>query len=784
MHMKESALERAVQHHRAGDLGQAELGYRDVLQGDPQHPDALHLLGLIAHQRGAFQDAVDLIQKALKKNNRNAYFYIHLGQAYRQLKRLDEAAQAFKKALKLEPQNAEAHHELGLALADAQRWDAALEEYERAMRLDPRNPHAALNAGNACHLAGRFETALDYYRKALSSAPELAEAHNNLGSTLFQIGRVAESIPYIDTALRLKPQYAEALVNRGNILRHQKRYAEAVASFDQALALKPGFLLAVFNKGNALAESGRLEEALPLYDETLAAQPQHAEALSNKAAVMGDLQQHEQAVELARLALQAKPDFAEAYNNMGANLMQLGIVQESFLALQRAMQIKPAYEAPYLNMAKLLWTVGDAPEAMHYLKQLLTMNPQHEDAQRCLLLFDLYVYREQPAPPRTPITRGAADSHILFASRKDAKKKIRLAYISSDFRLHPVGRNIWPLLEGHDRERFELYLYGAVHVPDALTERFQSIADRYQSIQGMTDEQIADRVRADAVDVLVILAGRFDNNKPLVASYRAAPIQVSFHDPASSYLADMDYLITDITMNPPHTPEWFSETLVRLPTFYLHLPINDAPPTLPPPALGRGYITFGCFNNVAKLNPQVIYLWSQLLQAVPNAKLLLKYKDTFHDPFVHAHYMGLFAQYGVVAERVELVTEKLSFNEHLARYCTIDIALDPFPFNGSTTTFESLWMGIPVVTLAGHSMVARWGASMLRRVGLGDLVAASPQEYIAIASRLAADLPRLTAIRSDLRQRVLNSPLCDARRRARQLDKIFTHMWRRWCADV
>ncbi len=781
--MIKQTLERAVQYHRAGDLGQAEQFYNEILRHNPQHPDALHLLGVIAHQRGQHADAIDLIQRALKKNNRNVHFYIHLGQACRQAKRLDAAIQALKKATKLEPQNAEAHHELGLALADAGQLDAALTAYARAMKLDPSNVFAPLNAGNACHLAGRYEEAIPYYRKMLMIAPEYAEGYNNLGSTLFQLGRTEEAAPLIEKALALKPDYPEALVNQGNILRHHRHFSEALSCFDRALMLKPGFFLAIFNKANALAESGRLEEAVPYYDQALAQQPEYPEALSNKAAVMGDLQNHEAAVELARLAVKLKPDFAEAYNNMGANLMQLGIVQESFLAFQRAMQLKPRYEAPYLNMAKLLWTVGDAPEAMRYLTQLIAMSPRHEEAKRCMMLFDLYVYREAPLPPRTPFSFGALSAQALFSQRKDPNKKIRLGYISSDFRMHPVGRNIWPVLEGHDRGRFELYLYGAVHVADGLTERFQQIADRYQSVQGMSDEQIADLVRRDEVDVLIILAARFDNNKPLVAAYRAAPVQVSFHDPASSYLADMDYLITDITMNPPDTQEWFSEKLVRLPTFYLHLPINDAPPTLPPPALGRGYTTFGCFNNVAKLNPQVVYVWSEVLKAVPGSRLVLKYKDSFNDPFVHAHYLELFAHCGIGPERIDLVTEKLSFTEHLARYREIDIALDPFPFNGSTTTFEALWMGIPVVTLAGHSMVARWGASMLRRVGLSDLVAATPADYIVTAARLAADLPRLTAIRADLRNRVAKSPLCAVRRRTQQLDRVFQYMWRAWCAS-
>lgn len=776
------ALERAVALHRAGDLPQAETLYQEVLRHDSQQADALHLLGVIAHQRGDAARAVDLISQAIKRDARNAHSHLHLAQACRALRRVDDAIAAAKKSIKLDPQNAEAHHELGRALADAGRIDEAVAEYERVIKLEANPLSALLNAGGARFLQGRLDAALTFFERAVSFAPNSAEAHNNLGSTLFHLGQAAAAQPHIERALALKPDYPEALINFGNLLRQLQQHEAAIAAYNRALALQPDNMLALFNRGNALAESGRRAEALVDYDRVLAIQPDYAEALSNKAAVVGELGDPRAAVELARQAVRLMPNFADGYNNLGVNLMEAGFFQEAFLAYQRAMELKPGYEAPYLNMAKLMWTIGDAPAGMRYLLEVLKTHPEHAEAQRALLLYDLYLYRETPPKP-TPVSFGAPPARELFAQRKDKHKKIRLAYLSSDFRLHPVGRNIWAVLEAHDRQQFELYLYGIVPTPDALTERFAHIADKYQNVAGMSDADIAALMRRDEVDVLVILAARFDSNKPLVAAHRAAPVQVSFHDPASSYLADMDYLITDITMNPRDTQEFFTERLIHLPTFYLHPPLTDAPPIPPPPMLARGHVTFGSFNNVAKLNPQVIALWSEVLKAVPDSRLVMKYKEVFDDPFVHQHYMEMFAAHGIEPARVQMITENLNFTQHLARYADIDIALDPFPFAGSTTTFEALWMGVPVVTLAGNTMLSRWGVSMLRRVGLPELAAATMRDYVSIAAQLAANPDRLVALRASLRERVARSPLCDARRRTRQLDRVFRWMWLKWCSE-
>jgi predicted O-linked N-acetylglucosamine transferase (SPINDLY family) len=317
-----------------------------------------------------------------------------------------------------------------------------------------------------------------------------------------------------------------------------------------------------------------------------------------------------------------------------------------------------------------------------------------------------------------------------------------------------------------------------VSKPDAMTARYQAMADGWRSIVGLSDAQVAELIRQDGVDVLVLLAGRFDHNRPLIAAHRAAPVQVSFHDPATSGLSAMDYLIADRILVPRRPTEKFTERVIRLPSFYIHAPLEGAPEVGPLPAATRGHVTFASFNNPAKLNDRVLTTWRDLLVALPDARLRLKFKNWFENAGIRSRIERAF---GDVAGRVEFDTAQTVRGAHLALYGDVDLALDPFPFTGSTTTFEALWMGVPVVTLLGETMVGRWSASMLRVLGLDELIARTPEEYVRKAVALAGEPAKLARLRAELRQRVAASPLCNGGLRARQMDRIYRALWRRWC---
>ena len=451
----------------------------------------------------------------------------------------------------------------------------------------------------------------------------------------------------------------------------------------------------------------------------------------------------------------------------------------------RAAQLSQAHKT--LSTAQS--AVGLIDDAIAGYRDILKREPANEHASRLLLSALLY------APGSAA---SLFEEHLDFARRLGSGKhpvpdwkagarpgrKLRIGYVSSDLRRHPVGFNLVPLVEHHDRAAFEIYLYSSSRQRDSMTDWFKERTDAWRPIANLSDAAAAQVIVQDEVDILVLLAGRFDENRPLLATYRPAPIQVSMHDPATSGLTEMDYLIADRGLVPRRAREQFTERVACLPTFYVHPPVREAPLHAGPPCARDGRVTFGSFNNPAKINEGVVALWAQVLNAVSGSRLLLKYFNTFVAPGVRSRYSGLFRKHGIDDDRLILVDKPRDARKHhLDRYSQIDIALDTFPFTGSTTTFEALSMGIPVVTLEGDRMVGRWSAAMLRKVGLSRLIARSEVEYVEIARQLASNPDALARLRGELPERLARSPLCAEQARARQLERLYRCMWARRLAQ-
>ncbi len=569
---------------------------------------------------------------------------------------------------------------------------------------------------------------------------------------------------------------------------HTGRYAELESQSHLLLKRYPDSGFAWKLLGTALGVQGK--DALLALQQAAALLPDDVDAHNNLGNTLQDLGEFEGAVASYRRAIEIKPDFVSAQYNLGIALSALGRADEAVESYHRALAIKPDYAEALSNLGNAQRDLGQHDSAMSYYLRALAIKPDCLDANRAYLTALLY-------HPNITVER-LFDEHIAFAERtcaalggfgqptfnsRNARKKLRIAYVSSDFRNHPVGRNIRPLLERHDRCNFEVYLYGDVKRPDSMTDWFKSMADSWCSIVGISDAAAAEIIRRDEIDILVLLAGRFDDNRPLIAAYQPAPVQVSFHDPATSGLKEMSYLLVDRMLSPRDTVERFTERIVHLPTYYVHAPMERTPDVSPLPARKKGYITFASFNNPSKVNEQVVILWSRVLQAVPGSKLILKYKNTFGNAKVRQRYVELFQAQGIEAHRLELANADEAVEQHLARYAEVDIALDPFPFTGSTTTFEAVWMGVPVVTLLGDHMVARWSGSMLKKLKLDALITHSEAEYVEIAQHLAQNLDQLELLRAGLRERVAQSPLCDERGRARQIERVYRWMWAKWCAE-
>jgi len=715
----QQSLDQATEHHMAGRLVEAAALYQQILQTDPQHPLALHLLGVVALQQGNAGLAVELINKAVTSKPDFAEAYGNLAAAYQSLGDLDQAMASLRKALSQNPDNADAHFNLGNTLKRLGRTDEAIASLRSVIAINPDHAAAHNNLGNALKELGKFDEAVASFRHALAIKPDYATAHNNLGTALSALGDLDGAAESYRQALAINPDFAQAHNNLGNALDASGQLDAAVESYDKALAIDPDLAEAHNNKGNTFKTMGRLIEAVDSYDKAIA----------------------------------INSEYAEAWNNLGAAQQDMGLLEKSVDSYRKALTISPGYSEAGKNLLFVLLNVPGLST-----KDLFSEHLRFAETHTKGII------------PATGLGRDPTPG-----------RRLRIAYLSSDFRNHAVGSLLMPLLCCHDHERFEIFCYADVSRPDEMTKQFQSATDHWRSIGGKADREIAAMIRADEIDVLVCLAGHFDNNRPLVCAYRAAPVQISYHDGATSGLKEMDYWLTDSILHPEDTHEYFTETLYRLPAFYQWPPIENAPPVSALPADQAGFITFASFNNPAKINDRVIRFWAEVLKAVPGSRLLLKYKNIYAQSALKERLAEGFADQGIEQGRIVFIASQDTLEEHLSLYGEVDIGLDPFPFNGATTTYQTLWMGVPVIALAGETFISRAGGSILHHGGLKDMMTQTPEAYIACAKELATDLDRLRKLRSGLRDQIAASPLCDGLANTRNVETAYRDMWQKWC---
>ncbi|MBV8535211.1 MAG: tetratricopeptide repeat protein [Alphaproteobacteria bacterium] len=614
---------------------------------------------------------------------------------------------------------------------------AAIREFER---------------GNARATSGDLKAGVRHYRLAIAADPDFAPAHVTLGAALQTLGQLQDAQSAFERGVALDPNRAEAHYGLANVHLALGHLDQAVQQYQKALELRAEFPEALLHLGVALARRRQFDLAATAF----------------------------------RVALSFKPDLAEAHGNLGSALRSLGQFDTAEASFRAALTLNPGLADAQTNLGLLLFDQGRIGEAISIYDRAIDSNPGHLAAWRNRIAAVLYDPRRDESGHQEMLrrfeARFAASLQPQYAAPdrdRDPDRPLRVGYVSSDFIDHPIARNLEPVLANRDRRRYELLCYAETPRPDWMTGRLRALADVWRETTGLTDSDVAAQIRTDRVDVLVCLASRLDKGRPLLAAYRPAPVRVSFHDPGTSGLSAMGYLIADRVLVPRNTQERFSERVVALPSFYIHGTLGG-PEVEPLPAAGRGHVTFGSFNNPAKVNDQVLAIWGEVLRAVPGARLKLKFKNWFANQGLRERVLrGL----GDERSRVEFVTAEAGRGEHLALYHDVDVALDPFPFTGSTTTFEALWMGVPVVTLAGAAMAGRWSASILHTLKLDELIAGSREEYVRIAAGLAGDLARLAGLRAELRGRVAASPLCNGQARARQVERIYRALWRRWCKD-
>jgi predicted O-linked N-acetylglucosamine transferase (SPINDLY family) len=812
----------AIRFHQAGHLAEAERLYRQILAIDARNADALHLIGVIALQRGQPGIAVEMINTAIGVNGNAASYYSNLGNALKELGRLDEAIAAFNTAIRIAHDCVEAHYNLGNALFELKRLDEARTAFVTTLRYRPTFAEAHSNLGNVFRHLGDLDAAIAAYRGAIRVRPDFAEAHSNLGNTLYdleqpiegvaacgkavclrpdfanalsnlgnalgQAGRSDAAVAAYVRAIRILPDYAEAYSNLGNALSDLERFGDAIVAARTAICLKPDFAKGYSNQGNTLYELGRLDESVTACTRAILIKTDFAGAYSNLGNALKDLGRLSEAVAVCQAALQLKPDLAKAQSNLGNAYYDMGRLEEAIAAYTRAVLVKPDYAEGYSNRGNALKDFGNHDAAVACYRNALRLDPYLVMAHSNLLFCLMHDSNLDPASCR--------DEHLAFADRfetplragwrphandRNPERRLKVGFVSGDLRFHAVANFIEPVWAELSPDIVEVWAYSNYPVEDDVTAHLKTLAHQWRKVVGLNDAALAETIRADGIDILIDLSGHTAFNRLLTFARKPAPVQAAWVGyPGTSGISAIDYLICD-PFNAPHGlyEAYYSEHFARLPSVGAFVLDEDAPAVNDLPALTNGYITFASFNRHSKLSDRVIAAWCEVLRAVPNSRLL----SHIGDIALVDQLTARFGRHGISADRLRF-HPRVPKPEYLALHNDVDIVLDAWPYTGGTTTNHALWMGVPVVTIRGPSRAHCQSAAVMGRMGLNDWVADDVAGFIRIATERARDIEALADLRRGMRQRWLTSPLRQNGVITRGLEAALRIMWRRWCAGL
>ncbi|MBA4368670.1 MAG: hypothetical protein C0403_13650 [Desulfobacterium sp.] len=712
-------LETALAYHNQGALEEAQKIYRQILQQDPEHSDALHLSGIIAYQIGKNSIAIRLITRAIRNQPENPYYHTNLGSVFQSDGQYDKAAACYHKAIHLKPDYAAAYFNMGNVKSAENHYKEAIGWYQEALRIVPDDPDGCYNMANSYKKLGMFDQSILWYEAAIQIRPDHAESFNNMGNAYATLNKWENAMECYQKALVIFPDYPEALYNLAHGCQFRGKIKEAVFLYQKTLAINPEYAEVYNNIGNIFKDLGMISDAVTCYRKVLSLKPDFLEAINNMGNCFLNMGQHDEAVKYYRTALAIEPDSSTACSNLLYSLnFQEGLDEN--------------------QVFKEHWTWG--------MQQTKTVKPL-----------------ELPKP-------------VICSP----DRCLRIGYVSPDFRDHSVACFIEPLIMGHDRSFFQVVCYSDASVTDLVTERLKSRAGQWWDICGLSDIAAAERIRQDRIDILVDLAGHTANNRLGVFARKPSPIQLSYLGyPNTTGLPAIQYRITDSWADPPGmTDHLYTENLIRLSSGFLcyqpkvEISINSKVQTS-----SNGTLTFGSFNQRAKITPHVISVWARILSQVPHAEMILKSK-AYQDDKVQKQIIDDFSRHGIAPERIKFLSHQASDTDHLNSYQNIDISLDPFPYNGTTTTCDALWMGVPVITLAGKTHVSRVGVSLLSSINRKELIADSEDEYIRKSIVLGKNPEQIQEYRNSLRPAMLGSSLMDRKKFCATFEKALKEIWK------
>jgi predicted O-linked N-acetylglucosamine transferase (SPINDLY family) len=711
-------LARATAYHRSGQLAEAKAGYEKVLKERANHFDALHMLARCEYQSGDSAAAERLLKLAVVINPQSTAAQCDLGVLLAQLHRRDEALACFDKLIAMKADFGDAYFQRGNVLLGLRHFTEAVANFDQAIAVDPSNANAVFNKGLALH----------------------------------ELGRLADAITCYDTVLAANPAYAPALINRGAAFKDLRLAEKSIVDFDLALAIKPDETAGWLNRGEALLLLERNDAALASFDKALSLNPQMALAWLGRANV----------------------------------LMLAGKVGEAYEACQRALALEPTSVKALTQVGQCCALQGDADAAVSWFERALAIKPDDEVAlaNRIYSLdfcADSGFARHQAARSewwRHIGSKISAERTTQYNNERDPAKRIVLGYVSAEFRARSAAFSFRPILENHDKTQFEVICYSASPIEDADTASFRQLADQWRDVSQWHDDGLADCIRADKVDVLIDLSGHGRDNRLGVFARKPAPVQVTaWGHSTGTGIPTIDYLFSDKVTIPPESRHFFAEQIYDLPCLMIVEPPPEKLRCAVPPVTSNGYLTYGVLNRVSKISDDAIRVWARILKSDVTSRLLIKDK-LLDDVSIQRSLLERFSGHGIAQDRISLVGSTTR-ETHLAAFRDVDISLDPFPQGGGVTTWEALYMGVPVVAKLGAGVTSRVGGAIVSAVGLSDWVAADDDGYVEIALRWTQD--HLTKIRSDLP--TLIKRCCSPAEYTIAVEAAYRTMWQKHCSE-
>ncbi len=709
-------FEQALAYQQSGKNEAAIAAYRKLLALDASHAGALTNLTSLLRRTGDRDGALRLFERAVADPAVPAPLWYNYGNLLQELQRPEDAERAFRRALELDPRLYQAATHLARLLAELKRPDEAMALHRQSLAIEPRNAVSLRGLGQLCFERKDLDEAERLYRAARDITPDHPETLNALGVVLKDRGEFDQALALWRRAIELAPEYGIAHNNLGVMLRLMRRPGDALGPLRTAVRLNPRDSVAAGNLAHAFLNLGQTTEA----------------------------------EDVARGILAQDAANAEGHLMLGFSLAYQARVEEA--------------------IAEFLLSLESAPGTATNICNTLFAS-LYTDQRSAAAITELHRTLSVQIPPAMPPYQD-------WQYPRGEGQPLRIGYISPDMRVHPVSTFFEPVLAHHDRKNFEIHCFSTTEAPDEITQRLRAHTSVWHECAGRPEDWIARKVHDAGIHMLVDLAGHTSGNRTAVLRARPAPIQALYIGyPGTTGLPEVDYLIADKRVCPPEHAAFYNEKIARLEgSFWCFRPPDTASEPAPAPVTRNGYVTFGSYNAAQKISDSTVRLWAAVLAAVPRSRLLLK-SLSFADEKLRTRFKRRFIEAGVQAERLEMLPPN-DRKQFYAEYRHIDIALDPVPYNGGTTTCEALWMGVPVIALRGDLFRGRMAAALLEIVGLDDLTANTPEEYVSVASRLAEDTARIATLHDTPRQKMTRSPLCDGARAARELESLYRGMWR------